>query len=156
MEEFLGCGDLFGFLDFEEVLEERGEVEEPVDAAGFEGEDDFVRVFFFQQAKFCEGFRAYLVDASDVGVVLGKTDREAFFFFSDGKEYFVEDFDGSFGGLYALFQGDDWIEFDVDDCEEFTAESVWEGEDEWSVVSLCGESSFDGGERREFHLEDLG
>ncbi len=55
-----------------------------------------------------------------------------------------------------MFEGDDWVELHVDYCEEFAAESVGEGEDEWSVVSFCCEPSFDGGKRGEFDLEVAG
>ena len=44
----------------------------------------------------------------------------------------------------------------VGDGEQFAAEAVDEGDHEAAVVSLCRESSFDGGERREFYVEEVG
>lgn len=47
-EELRGCWEFRVVLEIIEVLEEGGEVEEPVDVASFEGEDDLVGIFFFQ------------------------------------------------------------------------------------------------------------
>ena len=61
------CGGIF---EVEEMAEDGGEIEEPVDVAGFKGEDHFDGVLFVEQSEFPEGFGPYLVDSSDVCVIL--------------------------------------------------------------------------------------